>query len=98
MMTELEFRKMAIEYRQYHNMKKDAENHMNILKNSIIEYLIANGIDKNDKTKQYVDLDFSATLTISERTSFDSDKLKELLGDEIGDYQQNTEYKILKVV
>lgn len=90
-MTAIEIREIAKQYRQYHCIKKEAEKQLELLKKDIIAFL-----DENE-VNDYIGDDFNFKRIEKTKTSFDNDKLKELLGNEISDYQKTMKYNEIRV-
>lgn len=90
-MTAIEIREIAKQYRQYNCIKKEAEKQLELLKKDIIAFL-----DENE-VNDYIGDDFNFKRIEKTKTSFDNDKLKELLGNEISDYQKTMKYNEIRV-
>lgn len=87
-----EFDQLVAEYRTFATMKKKAEERLKKVKPDMEEYIRAKGIPSGKDGKSLVIFGdgYKVTLSESDRTTFNGDLLKELLGDSVAEYQNVT--------
>ena len=87
-----EFNLLVEKYRELTAMKKAAEEGLKKVKPDMEEYIRAKGKPSGKDGKSLVILgdDYKATLNESERMVFDGDKLADLLGPDLAQYQKSS--------
>ena len=87
-----EFDQLVNEYRTFATMKKKAEERLKKVKPDMEEYIRAKGIPggKDGKSLVIFGDGYKVTLSESDRTTFNGDLLRDLLGDSVAEYQNVT--------
>ena len=91
MMTKEELNAKVKEYRQLSSMKAELDASLEAVRKDLLNYL-----QSNNKTCEIGD-DYKLSYYTRKQARFDADKLKDLLADEIGDYQKVSESIVVKV-
>lgn len=94
-----EFTELVAEYRKLSAQKKKAESDLKAVKADMEEYLKAKGVPggKDGLTLVVFGDGYKVSLTVGDKTTFDGDKLKALLGDDLCEYQKSTPYSKIDV-
>ena len=79
------------ELRSLKTLKEETENELKAIEREIIAYMVENGID--------TEITDTAKITYKpqSRTTLDKEKLTEILGDDLKQFEKTTTYNLLRV-
>ena len=97
--TKAEFTELVAEFRELSAKKKKIEGKLNAVKAEMAEYIQAKGSPKCEGSMTLIVFGegYKASLIPLNNITYDGDKLKNLLGDDISSYQNITPYNRIDV-